>query len=394
MIRFCCIIFCLVLGVLVSIVGAQGKQGSLKRNIDKEQIDLRQLKQEIRDTKRKKQRTQREADAMLRSIEDLDKQFVKKQKSYNTISNQLGKTDRDLEEIGKNLKHLRSSLLAKRESVLVRLRLLYVEGRVSRLRPLLTTNSYIDFQRRFAYLTTIAKREYSLLEGYRADLLEKENLKILRDEARDDLLRDKQKIEKTVKVLKGIRTKKHVKMASLKGKTEAHSQAVAVLEQAEARKEAILKEFEQRRKLAEARAPKRKIQRPRSGALLWPAEGKVVTMFGRQKHPTFETYVNKKGIEIRTGKGSRIRSVSSGNVVYAGWIKGYGLVVILDHNNGFFSLYAHASKLLVKENDHVQVGHVLGETGESGLTDKNTLYFELRKGTKPVDPLRWLVKRP
>ena len=80
--------------------------------------------------------------------------------------------------------------------------------------------------------------------------------------------------------------------------------------------------------------------------------------------------------------------------MYADWLKGYGLVVILDHNNGFFSLYAHASQLLVKDSDRVQVGQVIGETGESGLTDKNILYFELRKGTEPVDPLRWLVKRP
>ena len=266
-----------------------------------------------------------------------------------------------------------------------------MEGRAGRLKPLLAANSYVDFQHRLAYLSTIANREHALLAGYRTDLLEVEHLKTRRAEARGALLRNKQKTERTMIVLKGIRAKKYLRLASLKRKVGDYK---AVEKARENRLEALLKEQEQRRKLAEARAPQRKGQRPEVGSLLWPAEGEVVTLFGRQKHPTFETYVNKKGIEIRTGEGSKIRAVSSGNVVYADWLKGYGLVVILDHNNGFFSLYAHASQLLVKDSDRVQVGQVLGETGESGLTDKNILYFELRKGTEPVNPLDWLVKRP
>jgi len=118
-----------------------------------------------------------------------------------------------------------------------------------------------------------------------------------------------------------------------------------------------------------------------------------VSFFGRQKHPTFNTYVQRKGIEIRTDEGSAIRSVMSGAVVFADWLKGYGQVIIVDHANGFFSLYAHASKLLVKVGEQVATGHIIGETGDTGLTGDSTLYFELRQGANPVDPLTWLVKR-
>jgi septal ring factor EnvC (AmiA/AmiB activator) len=79
--------------------------------------------------------------------------------------------------------------------------------------------------------------------------------------------------------------------------------------------------------------------------------------------------------------------------VYADWLKGYGLVVIVDHTNGFYSLYAHASKLLVTEGNAVRVGQLIGHTGETGVTENDTLYFELRKGTTPIDPLKWLAKR-
>ncbi|HZS10907.1 MAG TPA: peptidoglycan DD-metalloendopeptidase family protein, partial [Nitrospirales bacterium] len=82
-----------------------------------------------------------------------------------------------------------------------------------------------------------------------------------------------------------------------------------------------------------------------------------------------------------------------GTVAYADWLKGYGLVMILDHGNGFFSLYAHASKLLAKVGQGVKAGSTIGEAGDTGLTGESTLYFELREGAEPVDPMQHLPKR-
>jgi septal ring factor EnvC (AmiA/AmiB activator) len=129
------------------------------------------------------------------------------------------------------------------------------------------------------------------------------------------------------------------------------------------------------------------------GSLLWPADGQVVSRFGRQKHPMFNTYIQRKGIEIRAAEGSIIRAVLPGIVVYADWLKGYGLVIIADHANGIFSLYAHASKLLTEVGARIEAGQTIGETGDTGMTGDNTLYFELREGAEPVDPLLWLSKR-
>jgi septal ring factor EnvC (AmiA/AmiB activator) len=155
-----------------------------------------------------------------------------------------------------------------------------------------------------------------------------------------------------------------------------------------------LRDLETRRRAMAMRPPTSPaVPRGIKGALPWPADGKVVSFFGRQKHPTFNTYVQRKGIEIRTAEGSFIHAVMPGAVVYADWLKGYGLVIILDHANGFFSLYAHASKILAKVGDQVGEGQPIGETGDTGMTGENTLYFELREGAEPVDPLNWLAKR-
>ena len=103
--------------------------------------------------------------------------------------------------------------------------------------------------------------------------------------------------------------------------------------------------------------------------------------------------MQRRGIEIKTVEGSAIHAVMPGSVVYADWLKGYGLVIILDHANGFFSLYAHASKILATVGAQVGAGQVIGETGDTGMTGENTLYFELREGAEPLDPLQWLARR-
>jgi septal ring factor EnvC (AmiA/AmiB activator) len=174
---------------------------------------------------------------------------------------------------------------------------------------------------------------------------------------------------------------------------ESYERALQELERSAARIDSLLRELEQRRRAAAARPPSASLPKGVKGGLPWPAEGSILTYFGRQKHPTFNTYVQRKGIEIRTVEGSAIHAVMPGTVVYADWLKGYGLVIILDHANGFFSLYAHASKILTSVGAVVASGQAIGETGDTGMTGENTLYFELREGAEPVDPLQWLARR-
>ncbi|TLY19776.1 MAG: peptidase M23, partial [Nitrospirae bacterium] len=88
-----------------------------------------------------------------------------------------------------------------------------------------------------------------------------------------------------------------------------------------------------------------------------------------------------------------IRSVFEGVVAFADWMRGYGLLAIVDHGEGYFTLYAHASKLLVNVGDAVRSSQPIGEIGDTGLTGQSTLYFELRQKGEALDPLAWLAKR-
>ena len=362
-------------------------QSPLQKQIDKEKSTLERLKRDIRKTRTQRDRSQKKWDAVLQSVERLDRRYHKERLDAATITRELTHVEQELEKIVTQGTALQSQMDDRKTMIETRLRRLYMDGRAGWFQPLLTADSYAQFERRLLYLSALVTRERQIFEQEQRDAAEFERLREQRANARQALVEKKERIDEKLHVMKGISTKKRKVLASLQRETQSHEHALSTLQRAEHRKESLLRELEQRSDLPGRPAPFKK------GTLVWPADGDLVGTFGRQRHPTFDTYIDRKGIEIATREGSAIRAASGGTVVYADWLKGYGLVVILDHGNNYFTLYAHASQLSVEEGDAVDKGGVLGGTGSFGLTDTTILYFELRKGTRPMDPVGWFAKR-
>jgi murein DD-endopeptidase MepM/ murein hydrolase activator NlpD len=118
----------------------------------------------------------------------------------------------------------------------------------------------------------------------------------------------------------------------------------------------------------------------------WPARGKVIAAYGAKTNGK----VND-GINLAVPEGTPIKAADDGVVAYAGnELKGYGNLVLIRHNNGYVTAYAHASELDVKRNDVVKRGQVIAKSGQSGEVQSPQLHFEIRKGSTPVDPLQFL----
>ena len=128
------------------------------------------------------------------------------------------------------------------------------------------------------------------------------------------------------------------------------------------------------------------------GKLEWPVRGQVTGAFGKTRHPEFATEVFRKGIDIEAPIGEEIRSVEKGRVVFAERFSGYGKMVIIDHGERYFSVYAHLSEILTKTGDAVKRGETLGRVGDSDSLAGSRLYFEMRKDGKSIDPLPWFRK--
>ena len=374
-------------------LGSGAEPSTIKNEMTEERERLEQLKKKIAETKKKATKAKKEHGSVLKNIEKLDKQLYRKKKERTRIDAQIKEKDQELASLGINIVDQEKNLQTHRDAVTARLRLLYMEGRTGYLKTLFTAETFANAINRMDYIGWVAQREHTLVRQFQEDLT---TLQLLRDQqahARETLLALQGETQHTIIEISGLKRKKRTVLVSLSKEKNTHERTVEDLQRSAEQVDSLLKALDQRFRLAQSKLRKTPGKLPSLGSFLWPAKGKVVSFFGRQKHPTFDTYVNKKGIEIKAREGSPIRSVSAGKVVYADWLKGYGLVVIVDHTNGFYSLYAHASKLLVAEGNGVTMGQMIGHTGETGVTEDDTLYFELRKGTTPIDPLKWLAKR-
>ncbi|MGC3997907.1 MAG: peptidoglycan DD-metalloendopeptidase family protein [Anaeromyxobacter sp.] len=128
------------------------------------------------------------------------------------------------------------------------------------------------------------------------------------------------------------------------------------------------------------------------GRLPSPAAGPVKVGFGKVVNPKFDTVTVQNGVDIGAPAGAPVRAVAPGRVVHAGWFKGYGNLVILDHGEGYHTLVAHLGAMQVAMGEEVEAGRVLGTVGDSGSLKGAYLYFEVRERGKPVDPAQWLQR--
>ena len=385
-----------VLAASVSVLAAPPERKEpLSEKIKKERQSLEKLKGEIKEKKRKTEEAQRKEASVLQQIEEADHRIKLRREDLAAVNAKLREKDREIADTNASLQRLRERIAQREDSIRSRLRVMYKEGPNGQLKLLLASSGYNDLLARSASLRWISRREYQLLGGHRVDHSRLETTEAHLLQVRGELQGYQREITTTLAALREERTKKDGLLSRLRSEKAFYERSVGELEKSALRIEGLLRGFEERRRAAASvRAQPAGDGLARfKGRLNWPSDGDVVALFGRQKHPKFNTYVQRKGIEIRAAQGSVIRSVAEGVVAFADWMRGYGLLMIVDHGEGFFSLYAHASKLLVNVGATVRANQPIGEIGDTGLTGENTLYFELRQRGAALDPLAWLARR-
>ncbi|MHB8079698.1 MAG: murein hydrolase activator EnvC family protein [Candidatus Krumholzibacteriia bacterium] len=283
----------------------------------------------------------------------------------------------------------------RRDDLARRLRALYVRGPRSDLEAVLTANSYTALVARLKYATLMARLDRRLLDRTReqssAVLTQEGELKAALTgiwEAREEARRERSRLEEIEAErqagLRGVRQERRQVESSL-GELEANARRLTD----------VLAALENRRlggtePVPPAGAPA--LGEP-AGRLPWPVEGPVLRPFGRSVHPEFKTVTVHNGIAIGAPLGAPVRTVAAGTIVFVDRLPGYGQCVIVDHGDGFYSLYAHAARVFVARGDRVTEGQVVAEVGEPEGGGKPQLYFEIRRGRTPVDPLPWLRAR-
>jgi septal ring factor EnvC (AmiA/AmiB activator) len=273
-----------------------------------------------------------------------------------------------------------------------RLRALYINGPHSDLAAVLTARSYTALIARLKYASLMAQFDRRLLERTRQEGEEvADQQRQLQAalagiwEARAEASRESGRLEEVeaerVYALRGVQKEKQKVQGSL-----------ATLEANERKLTDLLASLE-RQRLAEPGAAPQAGGGPFAalqGTLDWPVAGRLVRQFGRSVHPEFKTVTVHNGISIAAAAGAPIYAVAAGTTEFVDRLPGYGVCIILDHGDGYYSLYAHTARVFVQRGQKVSRGQIVAEVGTVEGTDQTQLYFEIRHGKTPVDPQQWL----
>jgi septal ring factor EnvC (AmiA/AmiB activator) len=243
-----------------------------------------------------------------------------------------------------------------------------------------------ELVKRRALLGKVLESDAATLREAREALLEQERLttgrraEATRQEALAALARD-HRAEATAR-----RDRFRATLSAVRGERQVHERAASEAE-AQSRK---LAEF------IEALPPSRSGPTPYTGfaslrgRLPRPAGSRIEVGFGRVVDPRFRTVTVQKGVDIAAERGEEVHAVAPGRVVHAGWFKGYGNLVIVDHGEGFHTLVAHLASMTAAAGEEVDAGALLGTVGDTGSLKGSYLYFEVRENGKPIDPKAWL----
>ena len=185
-----------------------------------------------------------------------------------------------------------------------------------------------------------------------------------------------------------LETKQQDRQRTLSELRTVISSEAAQIEQLQINEQNLVKALEEARRQQETSPSELTGLGQVKGELLKPADGKMRRLFGKRR----QGQVRWKGVLINGDLGNPVSAIYHGKVLFADWLRGFGLMVIVDHGNGYMSLYGHNQALLKQVGDFVQAGETIGLLGQSGGQNQPSLYFEIRHKGRAINPSNWLQK--
>ncbi len=376
-----------------------------KQEIIKKGKKLETVEKEIRAKKQEIDIIEKKETSILTELDNLERTLAQKEDELLQIENSLKKlkikidiTDNRILELVREREKL-LNLLKRRVISMYKMR----EGGVVRI--LFSSHSINDLSKRYKYINIIIDSDVKLLGKYNENKNALETEKEKLENMQSDMVSLKNNVEAKKKEVAVEKGKRLAFLNSIRKEKDVHLSAIKELERTSKDLQAFIDELKKKQEKEKAAAKEKTDTAPDSmsfpstgfgamkGKLLMPVNGKVVSLYGKIEHPKFHTVTFNNGIEIDAPLGTDVKSVYKGKVIYSGWLKGYGRIIILDHGDGFYTLYAHLSKVLKELDNLVENGEIIAEVGDTGSLEGARLYFEVRYKGVPKDPLTWLAHK-
>ena len=317
----------------------------------------------------------------------LDDQLKAKSRELKIYDWNLNVNENKIKNLNHSIEKNKNQVNLQEIAVANRLRMIYKEGNMFPVKLLFSADDFTDILRRMKYLEKISAYDTVMFYKY------EKQIKLLNSKKKDILSANNKilSFEKKVKVTKAkiIKEKLNKDQFLAKLKKEKHSNLQL--------KDELVKSSNKLNQLI-SRLEGKIIEGEgldifdKKGRLLPPVKGRFLNLFGRVKDNRYNTYIVYNGVNIASRKGTAVRNVFNGKVLYTGKLDGYGNIVIIGHGKDYHSLYGHLDDIITMVGKLVLPGQIIGRSGDTGSIIGESLYFEIRHKGLPVEPTAWLIK--
>ncbi len=352
--------------------------------------DLAVVRRAIEDSRQRVEAYEREQRGMLEALEAIDRSAALLEREVGQVGRRAEQARREHEGLEAEAAEQARKLEATQRALANRAVALYRAGELGSLQLLFSADGIREFLARVQLLRRLVSRDAQLLARHRAVAKE---LAQAREAAREAAVR-----------LASLSRELSQRSRELEVERRAKRGLVSRLHADRARERAALAELE-----TAARALETTLSGLGSGAegapapdgppfvalrrhLAPPVDAPITRGFGRVVDREFQTQTFRSGVVFDAPSGLPVRAVAAGRVRYAGWFRGYGRMVILDHGSGYYTVSGHLGELRVGVGDPVERGAEIGTVGDSGSLSGPRLYFEIRHGAEALDPVEWLAE--
>jgi len=379
----------LLLAVLGAWVPVADAQGASKATPAQKEAELKKVNARIEKVRKAVNEDIEKRDRLSAELRDAELGVQSARRQLEELRLQRIASDARRDELEREQAERERQLAAERGALAGELRAAYVNGREEQLKMLLNQQDPASFGRMLAYYGYFGRARAERIAGITAQL---ERLAALKEEiaAETERLAELEaRQEQEVAALKKAQSRRSSAVASIETQIKSRGGEIKRLQSQARSLEKLIAEL--RKALESVPVAKKAPFEPLRGKLPWPVQqGKVLARYGQ---PRAGGSLRWQGMLIGTDRGARVRAPFEGRVVYADWLPGMGLMLVLDHGGGYLSLYGHNEEVFRKVGDAVAAGDVIGSVGDSGGHNQPALYFEVRRGREPVNPENWLQRR-
>jgi septal ring factor EnvC (AmiA/AmiB activator) len=353
-----------------------------------QQQELKKLKASISSLEKKLRNQRKEKNSLQQQLEIVELNITDFNKKIRSVDKKITKSENNLSLLSSNKDDLEKSIETQRSSIAEQIRAAYKTGNEEPIKLLLNQENPEQISRILKYYDYLLDARFKKIDQFNADI---ESLKITlsRIEAnKKSLANSKKELEKNKKQLANSVSQRKATLGRVNQSLQSNKQQLNQYKKQRDELETVIRTVGEASKAIPPAQDYPSFALSK-GKLNWPVRGKLNASFGSKR----SEYLRWQGWLISAKKGANIKSIHHGRVVFSDYLRGFGLLVIIDHGDGYMTLYAHNKEILKETGDWIQSGEIISRAGNTGGLINTALYFEVRENGKPVNPRTWLSNR-